>query len=344
MKKYLILFAFLLLLPGASFSQTSVPPEIKKQYLEMPEPAAANREGMAFEPYFASNWYKGNTHCHSDTDGERMPRHGDGPPENTLNWYADHDYDFIVFTDHNYWHEGLEAPEGLLYIKGEEITTMKWHVNGLGIKSYIRPAFGEDKITAYQRAIDDVLAQGGVPVLNHPITPLAFVTADDFKALENIHHFEVINAQPGSYNALAEPLWDQLLTQGYVFYGMATDDAHKFVHKNPLIGDPPGGGFIMVDALDRSQEKILQAIREGKFYSSTGVLLQQYKVTAESIQVWVEAEKPCRIEFIGAKGEVLETAEGLYGIYRVKGDELYVRVKVTDEDGKVALTQPVFYK
>ena len=96
-----------------------------------------------------------------------MPRHGDGPPEATLQWYADHGYDFVVFTDHNIWHEGLAAPAGLLYIQGEEVTTMRFHENALGTKSYIRPLFGGKKLEAYQWAADEIAAQGGVAVRNH---------------------------------------------------------------------------------------------------------------------------------------------------------------------------------
>ncbi len=326
-------------------AQVTVPAEIKARYIAMPERAArANREGLKFENYTASHWYKGNTHCHSDTDGERMPRHGDGPPEKTLKWYADNGYDFVVFTDHNFFHEGLEAPEGLLYIKGEEITSMKYHVNALGTKSYIRPAFGEDKLEIYQRAIDDTLEQGGLPVLNHPVTPLGYIFAEDFKKLENVHHFEVRNMQPGNYNQLAEPLWDNLLTDGYVFYGMITDDAHKFVHSDPVIGDPPGGGWIMVDAPECAEKAILDAIRLGRFYGSTGVNIKRYSVTREAVQVWVDSPAPCTIDFIGAFGKVLRTETGDYAAYRPNGDELYVRVRVTGPDGGLALLQPVFFK
>jgi hypothetical protein len=347
MKSRLLLKVSFILLawPLGLRAQLTVPPDIKARFIAMPERVAqVNREGIRVEPYFVNHWYKGNTHCHSDTDGERMPRHGDGPPKNTLNWYADHGYDFVVFTDHNFFHQGLEAPEGLLYIKGEEITSMKYHVNALGIRSYIRPAFGEDKLTIYQRAIDDTLVQGGIPVINHPVTPLGYCFPEEFKQLENVHHFEVRNMQPGNYNQLAEPLWDNLLTDGYVFYGMITDDAHKFVHKNPLIGDPPGGGWIMVDAPECTQPAILEAIRAGRFYGSTGVKIKQYRVSQEAIQIWVDTNKPCLIEFIGDFGRVLHSGKGDYASYQPRGEGLYVRTRVTDPEGEIALMQPVFYR
>ena len=40
-------------------------------------------------------WFKGNTHMHS------VRSDGDSPLETMINWYDDHDYDFVVLTDHN---------------------------------------------------------------------------------------------------------------------------------------------------------------------------------------------------------------------------------------------------
>jgi len=333
------------LVTGAAFAQWTVPLHVKARYHKMPKEAAeANREGIEFAAYSASSWYKGNTHCHSDTDGERMPGHGDGPPEVTLAWYAEHDYDFMALTDHNIWHEDLDAPEGLLYIPSEEVTHMLYHMNALGGTGYIRPAFGRDRITAFQHGIDETLAQGGVPVINHPATPLAFITQKDLGKLKGCHHFEVRNMQPGNYTKLIEPMWDALLTDGYVWYGMATDDAHMFASDPPPIGNPPGGGFIMVDAPELTQDAVIEAIRVGRFYSSTGVLLKSYEVTKESIEIQLDHPEPCEIEFIGAFGETLQSDNGDRAKYQTFGDELYVRIRVTDPGGKEAFTQPVFYR
>jgi predicted metal-dependent phosphoesterase TrpH len=337
------LVVFSLSLPVGA--QITAPFWVKAKFRAMPERAAEkNREGLEFEPYSADHWYKGNTHCHSDTPGERMFAHGDGPPEATLQWYADNGYDFIALTDHNYFHEGLAAPEGLLSIPSEEITTIRYHVNGLGTNSYIRPAFGEDKVAVYQHAVDETLAQGGVPVLNHPFTPLGFAYPDNLKKIKRLHHFEVYNMQPFNYNRFGEPLWDHLLTDGYLLYGVITDDAHLFAREEPLIGNPPGGGWIMVDADKLTQKAIIEAIREGRFYSSTGVTVKEYEVSADSIRILADEDKTCTIEFIGAFGNVLHSETGSQGTYKVKGDELYVRVRVTDPQGRLALMQPVFYK
>lgn len=350
MRKALAALAILLfLVPTGMVNSATLPASIRNRYTVMPEkPAEHNLAGLPFTPWSADRWFKGNLHCHSNTDGERMARHGDGPPELSLQWYADHGYDFVVLTDHNYFHTGLAAPPGLLYIPGEEVTYVgkagNFHINGIGIKSYIRPKFGAPKIEAYQYAADAIVAQGGVAQLNHPITPLAFIYPEDFLALHNIALFEVYNMQPGNYPSLSEPLWDNILTRGGVYWGTMTDDAHLYRAKDPVIVNPPGGGFVMVAAPELTQTAIVEALRQGRFYASSGVLVGKYAVTAEAITVEVTGETPCEVKFIGAKGAVLATARGPRAEYRPKGDELYVRARVEDSNGKIALLQPVFYR
>ncbi|MFW6124334.1 MAG: PHP domain-containing protein [Acidobacteriota bacterium] len=41
-------------------------------------------------------WYKGNTHCHTlNSDGDSYPRQ-------VIRWYRDHEYNFLVISDHNF--------------------------------------------------------------------------------------------------------------------------------------------------------------------------------------------------------------------------------------------------
>jgi hypothetical protein len=54
---------------------------------------AARAEVLEASP--ALKWYKGNTHTHSHWSD------GDDYLESIALWYRDHDYDFLVFTDHN---------------------------------------------------------------------------------------------------------------------------------------------------------------------------------------------------------------------------------------------------
>ena len=54
-----------------------------------------------------AKWYKGNIHTHTtESDGDESPEH-------VAQWFDDHDYDFLVLSDHNVRtviEGGLEAP------------------------------------------------------------------------------------------------------------------------------------------------------------------------------------------------------------------------------------------
>jgi predicted metal-dependent phosphoesterase TrpH len=58
------------------------------------------------------NWYRGNTHTHT------LWSDGDGAPEAVVAWYRDHDYDFLVLSDHNTMQTGEKwfaiTPDGRL--------------------------------------------------------------------------------------------------------------------------------------------------------------------------------------------------------------------------------------
>ena len=41
-------------------------------------------------------WYKGNLHTHT-TESD-----GDAHPEDIVEWYKQHEYDFLVLSDHNH--------------------------------------------------------------------------------------------------------------------------------------------------------------------------------------------------------------------------------------------------
>lgn len=50
---------------------------------------------MAYSGTYAQSWFKGNLHTHS------LWSDGDDFPEMILQWYKDHDYDFVAISDHN---------------------------------------------------------------------------------------------------------------------------------------------------------------------------------------------------------------------------------------------------
>jgi len=91
-----------------------------------------------------------------------------------------------------------------------------------------------------------------------------------------------------------------------------------------------------------TKEDIEENIRKGNFYASTGITLNDYQVTKSSITI--DSENGNSITFIGKNGSVLNKVDGKKATYTIQGNELYVRAKITNTEGKAAWTQPVFVK
>jgi hypothetical protein len=98
---------------------------------------------------------------------------------------------------------------------------------------------------------------------------------------------------------------------------------------------------------------VMNAIRRGHFYASTGVALKEYHADSKGISMTIDppfawkstTEKETVLyhtRFIGRDGRILADMTGLSPHYQCKGDEGYVRASITDSDGRRAWTQPVF--
>jgi hypothetical protein len=93
----------------------------------------------------------------------------------------------------------------------------------------------------------------------------------------------------------------------------------------------------MVRAERLATDDLLNALSTGDFYASTGVLLQDQRSDGRGISLAMvpEANTTYRTQFIGTRrnssvvGEVLAEVTGDFASYIFRGDERYVRVKVT---------------
>lgn len=219
---------------------------------------------------------------------------------------------------------------------------------------------------------------GGIPFAAHPNLTWAFDHEDLLKTdPELMRHLEIYNPEPGMnfYGGGGRPsgfeIWDKVLSQGRVMYGIASDDSHHFdqmsleVHwanAKPHIQAKanPGQTAIYVDLEELTYEGVQQALENGEFYTTynrTGypMKLNSYTVTDDAIQLKLPKvdkdigwSKPgsnnvtYTTKFIGQGGEILKTSENRSPRYEFTGDELYVRTRVEGSDGGILWTQPVF--
>jgi hypothetical protein len=107
----------------------------------------------------------------------------------------------------------------------------------------------------------------------------------------------------------------------------------------------------MVRADGLEPDAIINALRRGDFYASTGITLEDYTVAPGAIAVKIRQSTRLNgwtpdarflTRFIGEGGRVLAEVAGLEPKYVFRGNEIYVRAAITDSNGRRAWTQPVF--
>jgi hypothetical protein len=275
-------------------------------------------------------WYRGNTHTHARFSDKRD--RNDIPK--IVSWYEKAGYDFLVLSEHNnhlekkkvFCHDEASHQPGFIMLCGLELSNTRHHT-ALGIDRFI----GDE--TSLQDGVDKTLAAGGVPILNHPQHPI--ITAREFIATSGLNHLEIVNGGRLKQTPATEMLWDSILSasDGRRVFGVAADDNH-YRKKNV------GRGWIMVRALTLTKSDILESIRNGNFYASTGVIMND--IIFRDNKIILDSQNGDTIKFIGKNGVLLKRVIGSKADYEIAGGELYVRAKITNTEGKAAWVQPVF--
>jgi hypothetical protein len=314
-------------------------------------------------------WLKGNTHVHAKPSGDSTT-----PIPDVIAYYEQRGYDFIVLTDHNRISEvgptstaGSPAVRatGMIVLAGIELTynptgcipagddsgRCRVHVNLLGPTARFDGKLewanraADERVAKYQAAIETQKQLGGLIQLNHPnwywgMTPDVLVEV----ARRGISLVEIANAQFAQWNAgdkdhpSTEMLWDAVLAKGYTMWGIASDDAHQF-NADGSGKYPAGGAWIVVKAR-REPQAILDAIAKGRFYASTGVVLERAEVDAGELVVEVGARElgAHTITFV-ENGTPVAAVTGAHA-RRALPATGYIRAVVTRGDGKQAWVQP----
>ncbi len=301
------------------------------------------------------NWYKGNTHTHT------LNSDGDSTPDDVVKWYRQNGYNFLFITDHEYitnvvpLNELLGKKDAFLVISAQEVTDRfngkPYHMNGLGLTKVVTPNRLPGAVETLQKNIDDVRAAGGVPQLNHPNFGWALMAAD-IKKLKNVRLMEIYNGHPlvnnlgGGGSPSVEQIWDEILSSGQIIYGIADDDSHYFKRIGDKAAPTPGHGWVYVRAAELTAAAILASLDRGDFYASTGVELEDYSADAFGISIKIKEQRGSKytVQFIGSGGRVLKETFENPAVYKIVGNEGYVRAKIIESNGKLAWTQPVFIK
>lgn len=289
---------------------------------------------MINNPYNTKGlWLKGNLHTHT----ENSPC-GHYSLNKVIDMYTSYNmnYDFLAITDHYHLTElnDFIGNDKIILFSGVEYKYGNYQTLGINVNEYCDD---EHDLTNHQQIFNVVQNQGGINIICHP-----HAFKDDYwpseKLLElnNYTGIEIYNNNIKFDNkgrAVATDLWDELLSKGKKVFAFSNDDMHIFQRC--------GGAFNMVLASERTADSILDAIKMGSFYASTGIFLESIEVENSTIKIELKHTNiPAKFTFIGHGGKILQQVIGTSGKYTITGNENYVRAFISREDGAMAWTQP----
>jgi hypothetical protein len=293
------------------------------------------------------DWLKAALHAHTtNSDGELAPRA-------LVKHYGRAGYDVVALTDH--WHrsEAPSSPE-LVVLPGVELNCLlpedrDGHVLGIGIERDPAELEGERRDLAATG--DWIVDAGGVAYLAHP-----YWTGARSGAIElppSVTGIEVFNAgcELEVGRGLSSVHWDELLQDGRICPALVTDDSH-----HPGFDSDHAWTWIRAE---RDRDSVLDALRAGRFYGSTGPLI--HDVEAMDGEVVVRCTPARSVTLMTGKSSGTAVNAGRLG-YRHGADILdvspeggilaarldlpetapFARVEVTDANGRRAWTNPVW--
>ncbi|MDQ3248969.1 MAG: CehA/McbA family metallohydrolase, partial [Chloroflexota bacterium] len=324
------------------------------------DPAPTSREEEAQTS--GARWYRGDLHAHT------IHSDGDWDVPDLLTAARQFGLDFVTLTDHNTvaplaQMDAATTPT-LLTLGGLELTTFYGHALALGLRNWVDWRINGSERTMPQIA-DEVRAAGGLFVMAHPksigdpvCTGCRWMYLDMMPG--NAGVVEIWNGGPwdsDSNNEAALALYYEWLNVGHRLVATAGTDVHGWF---------PAGvrpGFNVVYATARSEAALLQAIRAGHLFLSSGPHLE-LTVTGEDGEVAIMGDTvPAGSSDITATWSAAGEGEQLYLVlngqrsarlpvassgtqtWTLGADEArWCLVELRDRQNRVsAITNPIFF-
>ncbi len=201
-------------------------------------------------------WIRGGFHCHTvNSDGGLTP-------EETLARYRKVGYGCVGITDHRKVTAiGQLSTDSFVAIDSIEVGAQPDAI-GVGAKSPV------DQQLSFCEKVCALAEQGAFTIAAHPTYSAA--APEVYLACPGLMAIEIFNAycEEAYANGYATELWDMVLGAGKRVWGVASDDAH-LNDKKRYFSDV-GHGWVEIWAKELSTAGIIDALKEGSFYSTQG--------------------------------------------------------------------------
>lgn len=286
-------------------------------------------------------WHKAGLHTHTTISDGKLS------PEEAIAVYRENGYDVLAITDHRVSGYTREEPGFIVmgaiecnvipdFSAGDEET---YHVLGLGMpEGYVQKTGIFDE--GPEKIIAELKSQGALCVLAHPAWSLN--TPEHILALEGIDAVEIFNTvsgfptNPGRADASA--VLDPVFSKGRLIPLFASDDTHYYKTEKCVAAT-------MIQTDDFTVKGLLDAVKAGKSYATTGPRINQIEIEGDVIRVScspsVGVYQSTNHAWVG--GSCVTAENGLSTSFELKigAGTTFVRLTVIDENGRMAWTNPI---
>jgi len=294
-------------------------------------------------------WLKCAFHAHTTNSD------GDLPPDKLVRHYEWAGYDVLAITDH--WVRTAErSTRKTLVIPSVELNAQcggpehDAHVLALGVEA--DPVIPDSEFAQLEDVVAWIVANRGVPYLAH--TYWSGLRTEQWETCDGLLGIEVWNSgcdlEIGRGDSGIH--WDEALERGRQVFALATDDSH-----HP--GYDSGFAWTMVRVAEKTQEAVLDALRTGSFYGSTGPAI--HAVEVDEAAVTVECSPVASATLVSSRARGARASVGRLGypkdsqilarddrglITAVRLERPYEtpygRIEIADADGGRAWTNPLW--
>ena len=279
-------------------------------------------------------FFKANFHCHTTQSDGRLD------PAAAVSFYRDTGYDILSITDHRKVTE-ISCGQPLL-IPGIELDYVlpgQWvHILGLGMSKEISTRW--NAAGTPQDGIDLINSLGGIAVLAHPAwslnTPAFIGSLSGLSGVEIWNSVSTLplNGERADSSSLLDVTW---VSGGELLPVFANDDSHPY-------RDEAGVAATMVQAEELTMASVMDSLREGRFYATTGPRIRQIEIL-DGREIVVRCSPAESIIFYSdspwANERVLMEHGITEGRYRIQPNDHFVRIEIRDSSGKKAWSSPV---
>lgn len=300
---------------------------------------------MSWENPFQSpgRFWRGNIHTHSTASDGCLS------PEAVCAVYKNAGYDFLCISDHFMERFGYPLTDATRFdtetfvtIRGAELHAGRiesgepWHLLGIGLPAdFAPPSPGESGPSMAARA----LAAGAFVAAAHPSWYRA--GQEEIESLGPIHAVETWNATSAGLNDRPDSwyLLDRLVGAGGRYTACAGDDAHFTRERDDALR-----AWVRVKAEVLSAGAVVEALKRGAYYSSTGPELQSLTLD-HSGQLAVKCS-PAAWAFASGLGSRVASARGdestAFELDISGFDSQWCRLTVIDRNGGRAWSNPIW--